>query len=174
MCKKLQKDIWISHPLISHRKHQTSTTLSHHLWNNDLNEDPDLKWPIIDRTPSYTIGNRYCDLSLTEKIHILKNIDNPQYLNKRTELAQRCRHKAKFHLINLKPPWTCHERERGRGCLSGWGASVFGAQKSTQGEATRNRCFQSAKSQAGSSVIPRKVGGRWNITSVSTKVCKPY
>ena len=87
-----------------HERYQTSTTLSHHLWDKNLNEDPDLVWSIIDKAPSYKIGNRYCDLCLTEKTHILRNIHDPDYLNKRTELAQRCRHKAKFRLNSLKPP----------------------------------------------------------------------
>ena len=42
------------------------------------------------------------DLCLTEKLFILKSFNNPAYLNKRSELALKCRHKAKFLLIPPK------------------------------------------------------------------------
>ena len=32
----------------------------------------------------------------------MRNIQNPQYLNKRTEVSQKCRHRAKFRLSNQK------------------------------------------------------------------------
>ena len=49
--------------------------------------------------PDHVTGGRQCDLCLTEKLFILKNFNNPNYLNKRSELALKCRHKAKFLLI---------------------------------------------------------------------------
>ena len=35
---------------------------------------------------------------LTEKLNILRNVNNQEYLNKMTEIALRYRHKAKFRL----------------------------------------------------------------------------
>ena len=81
-------------------KHKT--TLSTHVWENKMTSEPKIKWSIIDTAKSYTPGNRYCDLCLSEKYHILKNINNPSFLNKRSELAQRCRHKAKYLLQSHK------------------------------------------------------------------------
>ena len=61
----------------------------------------DIKWSIIARAPSYKKGNRQCDLCLTEKLHIANTFNNPAFLNKRSELALRCRHRTKFL---LSPP----------------------------------------------------------------------
>ena len=77
-------------------KHKT--TLSANVWEQGLAPEPKIKWSILATAPSYQKGNRYCDLCLTEKLHILKTFNNPNYLNKRSELAQRCRHRAKYLL----------------------------------------------------------------------------
>ena len=77
-----------------HEHLKTATTLSHHIWDNNLGNDPNLRWQIIGRAPAYKKGNRNCDLCLTEKLHIMRHSSDPHYLNKRTEIALRCRHKA--------------------------------------------------------------------------------
>ena len=77
---------------------KTKTTLSTHIWEQKLNPEPKIKWSILANATSYQKGNRYCDLCLTEKFHILKILHNPSYLNKRSELAQRCRHRSKYLL----------------------------------------------------------------------------
>ena len=41
-----------------HETHRNATTLSHHIWENDLGTDPDLKWDIIDKAPAYHKGGR--------------------------------------------------------------------------------------------------------------------
>ena len=48
----------------------------------------------------YTKGSRNCGLCLAKKMHIMRQINNPTFLNERTELAQKCKHKAKFQLSN--------------------------------------------------------------------------
>ena len=73
--------------------------LSTYVWQKGLNPNPRIKWKIAGRASSYKKGGRQCDLCLTEKLFILKNFNNPNYLNKRSELALKCRHKAKFLLI---------------------------------------------------------------------------
>ena len=77
-------------------KHKT--TLSTYVWEQGLAPEPKIKWSILTTAPSYRKGSRYCELCLTEKLYILKTFNNPSYLNKRSELAQRCRHRAK-HLL---------------------------------------------------------------------------
>ena len=85
-----------------HETHQNSTTLSHHVWEQELGTEPELKWEIIDKAPSYKKGGRACQLCLTEKMHIMRVINNPSYLNRRSELAAKCRHKAKYRLSAVK------------------------------------------------------------------------
>ena len=46
-------------------------------------------------------GNRYCQLCLTEKMYIARNFCNAQYLNKRSDLALKIRHRAKHRLSAL-------------------------------------------------------------------------
>ena len=89
---------WTSHKYtFRHEAAKHSTTLSQHVHEKELAPET-LKWEIIDKAPSYTKGQRYCNLCLTEKLWLLKASSNPAYLNKRSELALRCRHKAKFRL----------------------------------------------------------------------------
>ena len=78
---------------------KSSTTLASHIWEAGLSPNPLLKWSIIANATPYSKGNRQCDLCLTEKLHISKTFGNPSYLNKRSELALRCRHRAKFLLV---------------------------------------------------------------------------
>ena len=75
-----------------------STTLSSYVWEAGLNPEPKIKWSIIQKASSYRKGNRTCDLCITEKLHISKYFNDPNHLNKRSELALRCRHRRKFLL----------------------------------------------------------------------------
>ena len=86
-------------------RHETSknaTALSQHVWDKELGQEPNIKWEILDKAQPYRKGARFCGLCTAEKIHIMRNIQNPQYLNKRTEVSQKCRHRAKFRLSNQK------------------------------------------------------------------------
>ena len=85
-----------------HEAYKNATTLSHHIWDKQLGTEPTLKWEILEKAYPYTNGSRNCGLCLAEKMHIMRQINNPTFLNKRTELAQKCRHKAKFRLSNYK------------------------------------------------------------------------
>ena len=80
---------------------RNATTLSTHIWEENLNPEPKIEWSIVAKASAYKKGNRQCDLCLTEKIHIMNNFSNPASLNKRTELAAKCRHKER-HLLD--PP----------------------------------------------------------------------
>ena len=83
-----------------HEKKKHSTALSTHVWEKDLGPDPDIEWSVLAHAPSYRLGQRNCDLCLTEKTEIAKNFNNPQYLNKRGEIAQKYRHK-RCYLLQL-------------------------------------------------------------------------
>ena len=80
---------------------KNATTLSRHIWEKGLGKEPKIKWEILAKVPKYKLGTKSCNLCLTEKLLILKNAGNPCYLNKRLELAQKCRHKAKMCLSAL-------------------------------------------------------------------------
>ena len=84
-----------------HDSKKHSTALSSYVWDKELNPDPDIEWSVLAHAPAYKLGQKQCDLCLTEKTEIAKNFKNPQYLNKRGEIAQKCRHK-RIHL--LQPP----------------------------------------------------------------------
>ena len=75
-----------------------NTALSKHIWDNNLGTEPSLKWRIVAEAPSYQLGQRACQLCCTEKLIIMKNFSNPQFLNQRSELAQKCRHRARMRL----------------------------------------------------------------------------
>ena len=87
-----------------HESHRTATTLSQHVWDNKLGTEPRLNWDIVDRAPAYNKGGRHCSLCLTEKLHIMLQSKDKEYisLNRRTEIAQKCRHRAKFRLSAVK------------------------------------------------------------------------
>ena len=83
-------------------KETMQTALSRHVWDQEMGETPNLEWRVVTTAPPYQVGGRSCSLCLTEKLHILRNANNPCFLNKRTEIAQRCRHRAEFRLDKLK------------------------------------------------------------------------
>ena len=84
-----------------HESQKHATALSTHVWDKDLGPEPDIEWSILAHAPAYKLGQRNCDLCLTEKVEIAKNYSNPLYLNKRGEIAQKCRHKRTYL---LQPP----------------------------------------------------------------------
>ena len=83
-----------------HEEQKNSTTLSNHIWENQLQPNPNIKWEILQKTPVYKKGGKECDLCLTEKLHILRNFKNPGLLNRNTDLALKCKHRARHKLAN--------------------------------------------------------------------------
>ena len=65
-----------------HESQKHATALSTHVWDKDLGPEPDIEWSILAHAPAYKLGQRNCDLCLTEKVEIAKNYSNPLYLNK--------------------------------------------------------------------------------------------
>ena len=75
-----------------------ATTLSAYTWNKGLNPEPNIKWEIIQKCSTYKPGNFNCDLCISEKLHIIKNANNPNNINKRNDIATKCAHTSKFTL----------------------------------------------------------------------------
>ena len=84
-----------------HEVNKNATALSQHIWEINANPDPDIKWEILATTKPRCAGAHNCFLCLEEKWHILKNNNNPNCLNKRSELTHRCVvfHRSK-HKVN--------------------------------------------------------------------------
>ena len=53
---------------------------------------------IIQKCSTYKPGNFNCDLCISEKLHIIKNANNPNNINKRNDIATKCAHTSKFTL----------------------------------------------------------------------------
>ena len=81
-----------------------STELSKHVWNlKDTNTDFTIQWRVIDRGHPPNGPSPTCDLCTTEKLHILANSKRTDTtpLNRRSELAGKCRHTRKYKLTCL-------------------------------------------------------------------------
>ena len=77
------------------------TELSNYIWDlNDGKKSYEIKWELITKSKSYSLGSKFCNLCLTEKMFIL-NSDKSKTINNR-DLLTKCRHKTKFKLNNLK------------------------------------------------------------------------
>ena len=84
-----------------HKSKAKATELSKYVWAcKDAGENPDISWKAISHAAPYKHGGRNCNLCLTEKFIILTAASSST-LNKRTEILNKCRHKAKFKLKNL-------------------------------------------------------------------------
>ena len=71
------------------------------MWENNLNPNPPIKWEIVKLVDAYKPGDKSCELCLAEKVAIGRNADDPDSLNKRSELAAACRHRARYKLARL-------------------------------------------------------------------------
>ena len=83
------------------KSRQNRTRLALHIWTlKSYKVKYTIKWSIVAKASPYSSGSRSCDLCTTEKLKILelhKNSPNT-ILNKRSEIANKCRHRAKFKL----------------------------------------------------------------------------
>ena len=85
-----------------HQKHRHETELSNRVWKlKEEGEVYDLKWSIVARANAYKSGSKSCDLCTIEKVIIVR-AEPKGLLNKRTELSNKCRHRNKFTLKELK------------------------------------------------------------------------
>ena len=74
-----------------------------HIWDIADNPESEIKWEILKSVNPRPAGSKECQLCLEEKLQILKHSKDPNCLNKRSELSQRCIpfHRAKNKLSNL-------------------------------------------------------------------------
>ena len=89
-----------------HEKNEKSTELAKHVWKlKRRNEQYQIKWTILKRTPSYSNTTKHCCLCLTEKFSIME-ANKDTTLNCRTELVSKCSHQSKFYLSRFVPAVT--------------------------------------------------------------------
>ena len=75
-----------------HRSRLTAPDLSKYYWKLDDNDAvPRIKFSIAQRVKGNTFINNY-NLCLSEKTFIIRNLDDIDMLNKRSELISKCRH----------------------------------------------------------------------------------
>ena len=77
--------------------YKNETTLSRYVWDKDLNPNPDVTWTFLKRCSVYEPGVRACDLCLSEKEFIIKNLHKGTLINKRTDIGNKCIHRKKDH-----------------------------------------------------------------------------
>ena len=78
-----------------HADYKSETTLSKYVWDNGLNPTPNVTWKFLKNCSVYKTGNKSCDLCLSEKFHIIKNLHKKNIINKRTDIGNKCPHKRK-------------------------------------------------------------------------------
>ena len=90
-------------------ENRPGTTLSNKFWQlkrEDPSARPTITWEIINKCHQLKAGMTCCDVCLTEKTRLLlqhkgpppKPPDNTIFLNRRTEIYAKCRHRRKFTL----------------------------------------------------------------------------
>ena len=93
------KQRWYGHNQSFNKEGNKSTTLSTYIWKlKNKGLTPKIKWSIVKRAFSFSLGSKKCDLCLTEKFEILKIAESEEYLNHRDELLEKCRHMRKHML----------------------------------------------------------------------------
>ena len=84
----------------SHRKYETETSLSKHIWTlKDSNIEYDINWSIVDRAPLFSPISRVCALCVLEKYYIAFYPDQAS-LNGHEEFFKPCLHRKQFLLAN--------------------------------------------------------------------------
>ena len=75
-----------------HRKYSKETELSKYIWElKDENKQPLVTWKVLKKINN-RLNSKQCILCLSEKYYIIKNIDDVNMLNKRSEFISKCRH----------------------------------------------------------------------------------
>ena len=80
----------------NHIKYKNTTELSKYIWSlKDNGKTPSVTYEILHQVqgkPSVS----FCRLCTTEKLVIIENLDNGNFLNKRSEFVSKCRHTNKY------------------------------------------------------------------------------
>ena len=86
----------------NHPQYEHETTLSTYIWSlKDSGTPYTIKWSIAAKAKKLKCSATRCDLCLTEKMLIARS-DHPGLLNLRSELLNKCRHRNKYLLNDLK------------------------------------------------------------------------
>ena len=98
VAKNFKKRYYSHKDSFRHEEKRNATALSEHVWKQNLGSEPNINREIIVTAQPYRTGQKACQLCLTEKLKILESSNDRNSLNKRSELAQKCRHKL-FHTL---------------------------------------------------------------------------
>ena len=101
-CGGVFKDRYRNHKVsFNNENHKEATKLSKYIWDlKKKKKQYEIAWSIVKKCAPYKASSSRCDLCLSEKLTILKAKDN-ETLNKRSEIANKCRHANKFSLSNV-------------------------------------------------------------------------
>ena len=96
------KDRYRNHKVsFNNEKNKEATKLSKYIWDlKKKKKQYEIAWSIVKKCAPYKASSSRCDLCLSEKLTILKAKDN-ETMNKRSEIANKCRHANKFSLSNV-------------------------------------------------------------------------
>ena len=82
----------------NNRKYVNDSELSKHVWSlKDSDTNFRANWSVVKRASAYACGSKKCDLCLTEKTIIGRSAPK-EFINKKSEIVSKCRHKNKFTL----------------------------------------------------------------------------
>ena len=81
-------------------QYKNETTLSKFLWDNNIQNTAKIEWTFEKNCKPYTPGATFCDICVSEKSSIIRNLNSVHSLNKRTDIANKCPHKKK-HMLYL-------------------------------------------------------------------------
>ena len=72
-----------------------------YIWSlKDENKDFDIKWSILKKCSEYSIVSKSCNLCFLEKLEMCNFKEKDRLLNKRLDLASKCRHENNYILMN--------------------------------------------------------------------------
>ena len=81
---------------------KSATSLATYVWNKGTNQSPSIEWQILKQCQRYAPGQKTCQLCLWEKVFIVKNLNSPNSLNKRTDIGNKCvLHRKKHYLDHV-------------------------------------------------------------------------
>ena len=84
-----------------HRENEKDTELSKYIWElKDKHTEYQIKWSIARKSSGYNPVSKSCNLCLLEKLLLCNFSDKSRLINKRLDLASKCRHENKYMLKN--------------------------------------------------------------------------
>jgi hypothetical protein len=85
---------------LTHSDKRNATELSKHVWKlRDNNTPYELSWAVVKKSYAYSNTAKMCNLCLNEKFYIICRPEMAT-LNKRSEIASKCRHAWSYLLGN--------------------------------------------------------------------------